>query len=625
MIRAARGRDPRGSSRLPGVARPLRSPTSLATRLGFLALPALALVMLRWTWLAWPDPIVDFGRELYAPWQLAAGKTLYADLAWFNGPLSPYWNALCFRLFGVGLHTLVAVNLVLLAGLTALAHRLLAAASSEGAATAACAVFLLVLAFPQYTGIGNYNFVTPYSHELTHGLLLCFAALTCGVRAERSRHRRDAWRAAMGLALGAAFLTKAEVFLAGAAGCATLLALSLRRTSAGPRVALRAAALPVSSILVPPLVATGLLALALPPGEAVRGVLGTWASLGGGEVASLAFYRHGLGIDDLSGNSARMLAWSAGTLAALAPGAGVALALRGAARPGRRRLAAALVFAATAAGLVLLAPAIPWPHAGRPLPLLLLACAALVAAPLWSPRADAPEARAAPLRLALVVFAVVLLAKMAWNARFVHYGFALAMPGLLVVTVALLDWVPAALARRGAAPGVFRAGALALLAVLVAAHLDLTARQLARKDAWVGRGADAFRTDALRGKVLEAAMEQLGEMLAGGGSLVVLPEGVMLNYLLRAPNPTPYVNFMPPELAIFGEERILAALQRDAPDVVALVHKDTSEYGVPFFGRDYGEALDRWVRSHYRPVRRIGGAPFAPETRFGILLLERLR
>ena len=48
----------------------------------------------RWTWRKWPDVLPDFGRELYAAWQLSAGKTLYTDVAYFKGPLSPFLNAL---------------------------------------------------------------------------------------------------------------------------------------------------------------------------------------------------------------------------------------------------------------------------------------------------------------------------------------------------------------------------------------------------------------------------------------------------------------------------------------------------------------------------------------------------
>jgi hypothetical protein len=53
--------------------------------------------MLAWSWGRWPEVVLPFGRALYVPWQLAAGKVLYTDIAYFNAPLSPYLNALCFR------------------------------------------------------------------------------------------------------------------------------------------------------------------------------------------------------------------------------------------------------------------------------------------------------------------------------------------------------------------------------------------------------------------------------------------------------------------------------------------------------------------------------------------------
>ena len=104
-----------------------------------------------------------------------------------------------------------------------------------------------------------------------------------------------------------------------------------------------------------------------------------------------------------------------------------------------------------------------------------------------------------------------------------------------------------------------------------------------------------------------------------------MPEGVLLNYLARLPNPTPYVNFMPPELVLFGEAAMLAALEGAPPDAICIVHKDTSEYGVRFFGRDYGQALRAWVDRRYAPAGGWGDEPLAPGTGFGIRLLERRR
>jgi hypothetical protein len=78
------------------------------------------------------------------------------------------------------------------------------------------------------------------------------------------------------------------------------------------------------------------------------------------------------------------------------------------------------------------------------------------------------------------------------------------------------------------------------------------------------------------------------------------------------------------EMILFGEEELLGELREDPPDYVLLVHKDTTEFGVGFFGRDrrYGEAIMAWVNERYRPVALFGAEPLR-DSRFGIRIMKR--
>ena len=108
----------------------------------------------------------------------------------------------------------------------------------------------------------------------------------------------------------------------------------------------------------------------------------------------------------------------------------------------------------------------------------------------------------------------------------------------------------------------------------------------------------------------------------------------MLNYLARRANPTPYTNFMPIELDLFGEEVILAAFQEHPPDFIVITHKNTAEFAAAdefgrrprlhFFGRDYGRTLVHWIVSEYEHVLRAGAAPLT-DKRFGMDLWRRKR
>ena len=51
----------------------------------------------------------------------------------------------------------------------------------------------------------------------------------------------------------------------------------------------------------------------------------------------------------------------------------------------------------------------------------------------------------------------------------------------------------------------------------------------------------------VRGRVLTRALAFLRNELRPGETLLVLPEGISLNYWLRARNPSRYTLFLPPE------------------------------------------------------------------------------
>ena len=107
-------------------------------------------------------------------------------------------------------------------------------------------------------------------------------------------------------------------------------------------------------------------------------------------------------------------------------------------------------------------------------------------------------------------------------------------------------------------------------------------------------------------------------------SVTILVILVYVNYLTRLESPLRVVNLMPPELATFGEDEVLGAIQRAPPRFVLFVHRDTSEYGYPLFGTEerYGARTLRWIVQHYRPIRTIGERPLESTGR-GMMLFER--
>ena len=568
-----------------------RGPAQRCFAFGALVIGAIA--MASFSFQKWPDLLIDFGKEPYLAWQLGAGRVLYRDLAYFNGPLSPYLNALWFRLFGVSLMTLWVCNGIIAGAIVALAMALLARGFGFFGATAAGLCFIVLCAFGQYTSIGNYNFIAPITHELTHGTLLALLAMWLLVR---SSARARAHAAAAGVCLGLAFLTRTEVFIAAAMGCGGVVI-----ASPSPRAA-RVWPLALGALTT---IAAAYLALCrtLPATLALHGLLGTWPTLLSGSVAQLPFYVWGMGLDHPLRSLQLMAAWT------LIYGAWFGLALVGArrARPGGARARLALVAFALLPCLVALCfgTSLPWRDVARPLPLVVVA---LIIAELARGR----EAEAA--RLGFALFALGMLLKIILYARLQQYGFAHAMPALLLTAAAVIG--------ASASEPVMRAAGVGVLLALGAGFLQLDARQFGARGVSVGRGADHLWADA-RGQYVVELLGELARRAPPQATLAVYPEGAMLNFLSRRANPTPYPSLMPTELTAFGEAAPLRAIEQHPPDYVVLAQRDTSEFGVKFFGRDYARSIGRFLETHYRPVWLAGAPPFRSDA-FGLQLLERI-
>ena len=228
--------------------RPLCRTTSW---LGLIILGGVFAGMGFWSWRKWPDVFIDFGSQLYYPWQIATGRDLYGDLAYVGGgPLSQYYHAWLFQSFGTSMTTLVISSLGILGAMVLFIYEVFRRIADAWTATAVCLVILLFFAFSQYVWVGNYNFVCAYSYEAVHGLVLSLATVV--LLSLWLAKGNPLYAAGAGFGLGLVFLTKPEIFLA----LALTLSLSLiiafgRRFRFRPGFGIRSAIGFLAGALVP--------------------------------------------------------------------------------------------------------------------------------------------------------------------------------------------------------------------------------------------------------------------------------------------------------------------------------------------------------------------------------------
>ena len=142
-----------------------RTANEIAAIATLLAIAVLFVILGRGRWL---DPIIDAGRDLYVPEQLARGAVLYRDIDYNYPPLAPYALAGAVRLFGSSL-ALYEVIGGAVAALAAAAMYLLGRTVAGTAGAFASALLFVALCV---AGRPNFNFFFPYAHAMTFGAAL---------------------------------------------------------------------------------------------------------------------------------------------------------------------------------------------------------------------------------------------------------------------------------------------------------------------------------------------------------------------------------------------------------------------------------------------------------------------
>jgi hypothetical protein len=584
---------------------------------------ALAVV---WTlvtsWRKWPDPVVDFGRELYLPWRLSEGAVLYRDIDHLYGPLSQYFNALIFYVFGTGMMKIVGVNLLIYCASLALIYHEVRAGWGRLAAFTGSLLFILLFSFCQFVLIGNYNFATPYAHETTHGFLLVLVLIF--IWASWLREPRPWKTLTAGICCGLSVLLKAEILIAAAAVtlCAVMRAALLRPDFRSLKAILRHGSNFVAGALLPVLIATLGFWRTSSFGTALSWSNNAWLSLFSfAHIVEEPTQRVFLGTAKPGENLRAILLFGPLSVAMVfAAGLLCKRIDRGKAVIGT---SVVLVLAAVLGSLML-----PWVELGKVFPAWLCLAALAEFWRTFPVTARSPDDIAsADMRWLLVIAAAAFLARMALNPRFFHYGYYQAALAGAVTMAAIFRSMPDLLDIRKSG----RATYIIVVAICLASGIsqleEISLRYFNLKTTSIAEGADLFYGFDSRVEPTGSLVEEARQTLIGRSeckTLVVLPEGVMLNYLLRKPSTIPQFMFVPSLLRGAMGARLLEGLKTRPPDCVVLISRDMQEFGVSRFGDtpEHGSEVLSWLDENYKSFRQIGGDPLDVNQR-GVTLYER--
>ena len=571
---------------------PAQLESATVTSVAFAVLMVISITSLAsLTWMRWTDPLVDFGAQLYHASRVAHGEWPYRDFATYNGPLSVWINGCWLWAVGDSLTSMVALNAVLATLLGGLLWEAMRRTGSPATGWVAILIFVWLFAFQRLVRANCFNYLCPYSHEHFHGLVVTFS----GLLLLDSANARTPWIIAAGVCLGAVFLTKAENTLAAWGSAAVLVALRWLDDPRPVHAKATSLATLLASASAPIAVAWMALAAHMPLATATLGLCGSWPLVFRPDIQSLPFFRSSMGTDDILVNSLALAGASATVVLPL-------LGLDRFTQLSARSRWPALLFSVGIGFLgcvILLQSAEPAHFLFRGIPIWMV-CFLLLHRWAWITAANEPLARErAAWSITLVVMASLLLAKISLNCRVSHYGFILAMPAVVVTGGCLWNgW------RSPDAPYTRACGLAILTAAVMSLHFNVFRVLLAAPPVLCGQGRDRFFGDDERAAAVHAASEWLRVNTRPDDTVVVMPEGALINYLSRRKGGK-FVNFMPPEVMFFGEETILNEFRRQPPTYILLAPKNMKEWGVRF-GESHLRNTLEWLNDRYAPVTVLG-------------------
>jgi len=548
------------------------------------------------SWQRWGDLLIDRGRELNTPLRLLHGEMLYSDVRFIYAPLSPYFNAALFKVFGVSLTVIYANGIVTTTLILALVYWLARRLMSPAGATLATLGVLWLCAFKP-----SGNFIFPYAFSALHGCALGLVSLVLLVRFVETGRRK--FLVAASVVAAVALVTKTEfgfpALLAGAAAV-VLVRRRLNLATLGELVLFGALPLAVAAgtyVLLaarvgwPVLVHDSYLFLTNVPEELVH--FNLWKSgfdrpfFWFGQMF-LAFVRL-IGLAGMMGSACMLIAvWSRGGSGGRVRWAGVFVV-------------GALIFFGGAVVQGDLGPFLAMP--------LILAALILMGWVGWHRAGsnDAAGKRSVAVLMVLAVYALGSLARVILRVPSGGaYGSYFLPVSLVLFTYAWLELYPRVFgdvrARRWA-----RGCGVGLILLSVAGTAVRVAYQYRSKHTSAlrtARGTMVARPDHVQ--AFQEAIALIERETQPGEYVAVVPEGTALHFFTDRRSPLRDEIVTPGMLDAAGEARAIARLQEAQTRLVLVANRPTKEYKQKSFGQDYYQRLMGWVEEHYQPCAILG-------------------
>jgi hypothetical protein len=620
--------------------------------------------LLYFTRFKWGSLYMDTYSQLWFAENLLAGKKLYADVFSNGGFFPPYVLAFMCLIFGSGTYTEAALGALTLAVTAIFLFRLASFFTGIYTSTLLVIAFFFVQAFGAYHYTQIFNFILPCTFNATFFMMFSTAALVFFIDAIESGKNRSAYLA--GAALSMAFASRVEmtvpvwgVFVA----VGGLLAYKKRRYAP-----LLAATSSILAALAAYLLflswagafkefkqsVIGSIVMSIHGDFSAReamlsGLDDFWSNTGHvaksfvvqSVLAALIYATAAASTRFFGKKQTRMYCALPYAISALAATAAGVLSVRILGVYNQYRLMTIVLLWMTGYYLygilrqesvrILDAPSAPHfnaaaePHFNAASEPHFDAVAAphfdAVAAPHFDAVAAPPPALVGNFsRLALYGIALAVAMRIILKISAVEYGFYILTPSIVCYFLFFTEYLPSLVNRHfagrssdtdanagGATLRVYTAAFCVFFTVIALPLVSISYRVYGQKSVAVdtGRGR-IFAYNDEESRMFWSVVDYVNEHTPQDAKVVVLPEGLSVNYFTGRKNPLKYPLINPLNLKLIGEDEYIGELQKAGVSyIIHFKFIGVGDFGYKGFGVDYGTKINDWIMANYRPVLRI--------------------
>lgn len=179
------------------------------------------------------------------------------------------------------------------------------------------------------------------------------------------------------------------------------------------------------------------------------------------------------------------------------------------------------------------------------------------------------------------------------------YGFSSYIISLIIMSlmIVLLKIIPSLIKIKNIRQWNLIFSVFFIIFSVVFAILNLN--KIYQKKEFLNYGKEKIYVSQNNAYIIKKTVEYLKKNTSKNATCLVVPEGVIINFLSGRKSMDKYYHLLPNHIEALEEDKIVKDLQLHPPEYILIDDRSTEEFGAKYFCNDYAKKICKFVNSNY--------------------------